>query len=263
MRSPPLTRSPSQSVRDARKDPHHLTQARSRQRPTRAWLTRRTSVRGGQDGLDHRKQVSRCEALAARTRTRTDSSLRRRRTWIIQGPRALGALGEIGSASTPDAIAAWTKATDGKVKVFDDGTRSSLGQAVDAGRVIGPSQRMATDIEAPPMYEPPPETAPATAEAVVADAAEATERESTSGVRAAVSEAVATNPSAPEPAHAAQSELDLEQGRANLARLRAALLEKQQAEDALQVSASQRPDDRDERDSSPPIHTGPSQEAHR
>ena len=79
--------------------------------------------------------------------------LQANRRWITMGPRAFGALGEIGSASSDDARIAWTKATDGKVKTFDDGTRGGT-IAIDAGRVVGPQRQ---PNEAPPQYEPPEE----------------------------------------------------------------------------------------------------------
>lgn len=173
------------------------------------------------------------------------------RSWLAMGPRALGPLGEIGSASTPDAVAAWTKATDGKVRSFDSGTGANYaGPAIDAGRLVGPRRGEA---EAPPQYEPPPaeevvreEANEAAAERVVEQVQEAAHAQDTEGVRAAVTEAV-TNGGGAEPRSekAPQSELDLEQGRARLAQLRQALLERQQAEEGATSQGSQRPVDSD------------------
>ena len=207
------------------------------------------------------------------------------RHWISQGPRALGPLGQIGSASTPDAIAAWTKATDGKVKQFDNGQGAALhhGPAIDAGRLVGPRHGEAPELlDAPPMYEPPPEPVAnpeaagpeaavtngagtqATAEAVVHDGQEAVATHETNGVREAVREAV-TSSSPPPPNGAAggvshdgrnQAEIDLEQGRANLAKLRHALMEKQEAEENVSHAGSQRAPDHEglESDVSTPDH---------
>ena len=199
------------------------------------------------------------------------------RHWISQGPRALGPLGQIGSASTPDAIAAWTKATDGKVKAFDNGQGAALhhGPAIDAGRLVGPRHGEPELGEAPPMYEAPPERVAdpaggesdpagagteAAAEAVVHEGEEAAATHQTNGVREAVREAVVGSPNRTSASVAGgarrQSEIDLEQGRANLARLRQALIDKQAAAEVASHQSSQRPPDHDglESDVSTPDH---------
>ncbi|KDE08660.1 hypothetical protein MVLG_01119 [Microbotryum lychnidis-dioicae p1A1 Lamole] len=65
------------------------------------------------------------------------------RNWIHSGPLAFGPLGQIGTASDEVARLAWTKATDGKVKQFSDGSDTNgYGPGfveVDAGRVVGPA----------------------------------------------------------------------------------------------------------------------------
>lgn len=114
------------------------------------------------------------------------------------GPKAFGALGEIGSASSDDARIAWTKATDGKVKVFDDGMRGGT-IAIDAGRVVGPQRQ---PHEAPPQYQPPEEEVD----------------EVTGEVEGVL-------------AGKTQQELDVEAGRANLARLRADMVRRQEIEE--------------------------------
>ena len=69
------------------------------------------------------------------------------RKYLSQGVSSFGKLGAVGSASGLAAIAAWTKATDGRVTVFDDGSRDII--AVDAGRLAAPVVELG-----PPAYEP-------------------------------------------------------------------------------------------------------------
>lgn len=135
------------------------------------------------------------------------------RQWLTLGPRAFGALGEIGSASSDDARIAWTKATDGKVTVFDDGSRSRV--AVDAGRVVPPSN------DAPPMYMPPPEDAPLT-QVSNAEERETTETEPRVEQLQGPHVAVETTVKEDDAATPTPSEFDVEAGRLTLARLRAA-----------------------------------------
>jgi len=150
------------------------------------------------------------------------------RKWDTMGPRALGPLGEIGSASSQDAIWAWTKATDGKVKRFDDGTRGGL-QAIDAGRVVGPAAPLQ---EAPPQYQPPPEEAPLTLHAN--GPAHAALPEVPAGGENGVEEGAApAQMDAPAEPVKTQGEFDVEAGRANLARLYA---ERLKAEEAAAVA---------------------------
>ncbi|SCV72500.1 BQ2448_4037 [Microbotryum intermedium] len=65
------------------------------------------------------------------------------RNWIKSGPLAFGPLGQIGTASNDVARWAWTKATDGKIRQFSDGSDTNgYGPGfveVDAGRVAGPA----------------------------------------------------------------------------------------------------------------------------
>ncbi|KAK4703390.1 hypothetical protein P7C70_g2831, partial [Phenoliferia sp. Uapishka_3] len=154
------------------------------------------------------------------------------RKWLTLGPRAFGALGEIGSASSDDARIAWTKATDGKVTVFDDGSGRG-GIAIDAGRVVGPAAPLQ---EAPPMYVGPPEDSPLTEvsnvpvpETAVREGAGGEVVEDIGGSDNAVKEDNVVKTAA--------SEFDVEAGRQTLARLRAAR-ELKDAEDKAKQAAA-------------------------
>ncbi|GAA5884919.1 hypothetical protein JCM6882_007152 [Rhodosporidiobolus microsporus] len=90
--------------------------------------------------------------------------------WFSMGALAFGPLGAIGATGgDPDAKFAWTKATDGKVKVFPDGDGAAamgwMPGEMDAGRVIDPAfQDTADPLESlqrnyaapPPGYDGPP-----------------------------------------------------------------------------------------------------------
>ncbi|GAA5857401.1 hypothetical protein JCM8547_002261 [Rhodosporidiobolus lusitaniae] len=87
------------------------------------------------------------------------------RQWFAKGPLAFGPLGQVGATGGDSAAQlAWTKATDGKVKVFPDGNGAGAwgwgAGEMDAGRVIEPIFQDSADPlgtgNAPPMYEPPP-----------------------------------------------------------------------------------------------------------
>ncbi|KAL8280345.1 hypothetical protein RQP46_007262 [Phenoliferia psychrophenolica] len=149
------------------------------------------------------------------------------RRWVQDGPLAFGALGQIGSASSDDARLAWTKATDGKVTVFDDGSSERGSVAIDAGRVIVPLQ------DAPPLYVPPPPTEAET-EAASAEVEGGSPRvEHVEGPAAVVETTIKED----DHAVASYSEFDVEAGRQTLARLRAARELKEEEERAKDAAA--------------------------
>ncbi|GAA6043047.1 hypothetical protein JCM8097_005131 [Rhodosporidiobolus ruineniae] len=95
------------------------------------------------------------------------------RKWFSHGAQAFGPLGAIGATGgNADAKLAWTKATDGKVKVFPDGDGGGamgwMPGEMDAGRVIDPTTYDTADplaslprggaaaVPPPPMYDGPP-----------------------------------------------------------------------------------------------------------
>jgi hypothetical protein len=141
------------------------------------------------------------------------------RKWLSLGPRALGALGQAGAASNDDAKWAWTKATDGKITQFREDAGMD-GEAIDAGRVVGPGfgQQM---LEGPPEYVGPPRE-----EEVVSNGCGDGGRESTPAVAVngerGVTPPMTTAPSKEYTSGAprTQAELSLEAGRSHLARLR-------------------------------------------
>ncbi|GAA5893336.1 hypothetical protein JCM5296_004850 [Sporobolomyces johnsonii] len=89
--------------------------------------------------------------------------------WHLDGPRAFGPLGALGSTGGhPDAHWAWVQATDKKITTFPSGDgASAIGWtplALDAGQVIGPGFADSADPGRPtyarndsglPGYEPP------------------------------------------------------------------------------------------------------------
>ncbi|GAA5982568.1 hypothetical protein JCM11641_002585 [Rhodosporidiobolus odoratus] len=93
------------------------------------------------------------------------------RKWYTQGALAFGPLGAIGATGgNPDAQLAWTKATDGKVKVFPEGAAGgAMGWQpgeMDAGRIVDATYQDSADplaslsrtggMGAPPVYDGPP-----------------------------------------------------------------------------------------------------------
>ncbi|BGP45435.1 hypothetical protein JCM10450v2_001253 [Rhodotorula kratochvilovae] len=92
------------------------------------------------------------------------------RKWVAQGAQAFGALGTVGmTGGHVDAIWAWTKATDGKIKSFPDGSNAAMRYygEMDAGRVVEPTFVDSADPLAgdaltlgvaapPPLYDGPP-----------------------------------------------------------------------------------------------------------
>lgn len=129
----------------------------------------------------------------------------------------------MGAASSADAVEAWTKATNGKVKSFDDGSSSG---GVDAGRVL-------VDSQAPPQYQGPPRSEPPTPPVedarlggYVQAGIEGVGRiERVQLVQEGGGE-VKT-----------QAQLDVEIGRANLAKLREQMMKRQEEKEALDEAA--------------------------
>ncbi|GAA5831066.1 hypothetical protein JCM11251_005132 [Rhodosporidiobolus azoricus] len=90
--------------------------------------------------------------------------------WFSMGALAFGPLGAIGATGgDADAKFAWTKATDGKIKVFPDGDGGAAAMGwmpgeMDAGRVVDASYQDTADPLAsldpnfapPPTYDGPP-----------------------------------------------------------------------------------------------------------
>lgn len=172
------------------------------------------------------------------------------RKWLALGPRAFGALGEIGSASSPDAREAWTKATDGKVTVFDDGARA--GVAIDAGRVLGPVRDGplgGIEREVPPVYVGeealtgaanglPGDHGAGVGAAGAAGEGEGAPQE-TEGEEGARVEHVAVDGLKLD--HPPPNAFDVEAGRQNLARLHAERIRKEEKQRALELASPSPP----------------------
>ncbi|GAA6049459.1 hypothetical protein JCM3770_007350 [Rhodotorula araucariae] len=165
------------------------------------------------------------------------------RKWVAQGAQAFGALGTVGmTAGHVDAIWAWTKATDGKIKSFPDGNNAAMRYygEMDAGRVVEPRYVDSADPLAagdrladlslgvtapPPLYDGPP----GEPDQDVVQALDARQREEETGVAAegrgpAWRESVDEDRSSGSP----PPRNSIEEGAAHLARLRR-LKEEQEA----------------------------------
>lgn len=174
------------------------------------------------------------------------------RKWVTMGAQAFGQLGTIGMAGgNIDATWAWTKATDGKVKLTDGKNAAmqyygDMGAGIDAGRIVEPAyvdtaDPLAAALGAPPgsMSVPPPplyDGPPGQPDQDVVEALDERRREDETGVAAegrgpgwrdSVEEGrrMSTSASPPEPAPAAlgaaPARNSIDEGAAHLARLRA------------------------------------------
>ncbi|ORY90639.1 hypothetical protein BCR35DRAFT_349591 [Leucosporidium creatinivorum] len=179
--------------------------------------------------------------------------LQANRNWLAQGPLAFGPLGQVGAASNDDARSAWTKATDGKVKVFREDDGPGFGgpavQAIDAGRIVGPGYGNLM-LEGPPEYVPPAEPIVVPAAAAHAVSAEARDSSHSPSPLHPSSDTTTTPPPTEEPSTSTiradgtaktQEEIDLEAGRAILARLRQERIAKEAEEQERLKRERERP----------------------
>ncbi|GAA5928814.1 hypothetical protein JCM3775_004642 [Rhodotorula graminis] len=185
------------------------------------------------------------------------------RKWVTMGAQAFGQLGTIGMAGgNIDATWAWTKATDGKVKLTDGKNAAmqyygDMGAGMDAGRIVEPAyvdtaDPLAAALGAPPgsMAVPPPplyDGPPGQPDQDVVEALDERRREDETGVAAegrgpawrdSVDEGRASaSPPDPAPASlgAAPARNSIDEGAAHLARLRA-LKEEREREAAAAAS---------------------------